>query len=143
MCTPYIEGQKMVAMATSFSCRVSTISAFCWLTTQTLLHNQSPIVTIVHTKSVIAKCVPIVVAMGTFLTTSGPHLTHSSLGPSKPTTQTACRSVQPLLQCVRCCKSNTFKKDTYFKLKDDMQRFFTKLIQKSFLAAYCNINPSV
>jgi len=29
------------------------------------------------------------------------------------------------------------------RLKDDMQRFFTKLMQKSFLAAYCNINPSV
>jgi len=28
-------------------------------------------------------------------------------------------------------------------LKDDMQWFFTKLMQKSFLAAYCNINPSV
>jgi len=28
-------------------------------------------------------------------------------------------------------------------LKDDMQRFFTKLMQTSFLAAYCNINPSV
>jgi len=28
-------------------------------------------------------------------------------------------------------------------LKDDMQQFFTKLMQKSFLAAYCNINPSV
>ena len=28
-------------------------------------------------------------------------------------------------------------------IKDDMQRFFTKLMQKSFLAAYCNINPSV
>ena len=28
-------------------------------------------------------------------------------------------------------------------LKDDMQRFFTILIQKSFLAAYCNINLSV
>ena len=28
-------------------------------------------------------------------------------------------------------------------LKDDMQRIFTKLKQKSFLAAYCNINPSV
>jgi len=27
--------------------------------------------------------------------------------------------------------------------KDDMQRFFRKLMQKSFLAAYCNINPSV
>ena len=27
--------------------------------------------------------------------------------------------------------------------KDDMQRFFTKLMQKSFLAAYCNINLSV
>ena len=29
------------------------------------------------------------------------------------------------------------------RLKDDMQRFFTKLMQKSFLAPYCNINPSV
>jgi len=28
-------------------------------------------------------------------------------------------------------------------VKDDMQRFFTKLMQKSFLAAYCNMNPSV
>jgi len=28
-------------------------------------------------------------------------------------------------------------------VKDDMQRFFTKLMQKSFLAAYCNINPFV
>ena len=30
-----------------------------------------------------------------------------------------------------------------FTIKDDMQRFFTKLMQKSFLADYCNINPSV
>jgi len=30
-----------------------------------------------------------------------------------------------------------------YRLKDDMQRFFTKLMQKSFLAAYCNINRSV
>jgi len=28
-------------------------------------------------------------------------------------------------------------------VKDDMQRFFIKLMQKSFLAAYCNINPSM
>jgi len=28
-------------------------------------------------------------------------------------------------------------------VKDDMQRFFTKLMQKSFLAAYCSINPYV
>jgi len=28
-------------------------------------------------------------------------------------------------------------------IKDDMQRFFMKLMQKSFLAAYCNINLSV
>jgi len=33
--------------------------------------------------------------------------------------------------------------ETAISLKDDMQRFFTKLMQKSFLAAYCNINPSV
>jgi len=31
----------------------------------------------------------------------------------------------------------------YEQLKDDVQRFFTKLMQKSFLIAYCNINPSV
>jgi len=29
------------------------------------------------------------------------------------------------------------------RLKGDMQRFFTKLMTKQFLAAYCNINPSV
>jgi len=28
-------------------------------------------------------------------------------------------------------------------LKGDMQRFFTELTKKWFLAAYCNINPSV
>jgi len=28
-------------------------------------------------------------------------------------------------------------------VKDDMRWFFTKLMQKSFLAAYCNLNPSV
>jgi len=28
-------------------------------------------------------------------------------------------------------------------IKDDMQRFFTKLMQKSFLASYCSINLSV
>ena len=33
---------KLVAMATSLSCRVSAISAFCRSTTQTPLHNQSP-----------------------------------------------------------------------------------------------------
>ena len=41
MCTPYIES-KVVAMATSLRCRVSAISAFCWPTTQTPLHNQLP-----------------------------------------------------------------------------------------------------
>jgi len=36
------ESQKVVTMATSISCRVSAISAFCRSTTQTPLHNQSP-----------------------------------------------------------------------------------------------------
>jgi len=45
------------------------------------------------------------------------------------------------------CKSydddnnSNYVDDDFFK--DDMQPFFTKLMQKSFLAAYCNINPSV
>jgi len=34
-------------------------------------------------------------------------------------------------------------KELFLHFKDDMQRFFTKLMQKSFLSAYCNINPSV
>jgi len=42
MCTPYIESQKMVDMATSLRCRASTISAFYQPTTQTSLHNQLP-----------------------------------------------------------------------------------------------------
>jgi len=33
--------------------------------------------------------------------------------------------------------------EIFLCLKDDMQRFFTKLMQNSFLAAYCSINPSV
>jgi len=37
-----IESQKVVAMATSLNCRVSAMSDFCWTTTQTPLHNQSP-----------------------------------------------------------------------------------------------------
>jgi len=50
---PYIESQKMVAMATCLSCRVSAISAFCWLTTETPSITNSS-VAIVHTKPVIA-----------------------------------------------------------------------------------------
>ena len=50
---PCIEGHKMVAVATSLSCRVSGISAFCWLITQAPSITNS-LVAIVHTKPVIA-----------------------------------------------------------------------------------------
>ena len=59
----------MVAMATSLSRRVSAISAFCWPTTQTPSITNS-VVTIVHTKPVIAILVPKLVAMATSLTPS-------------------------------------------------------------------------
>jgi len=39
---PVYRKTKMVAMATSLSRRVSAISALCWPTTQTPLHNQLP-----------------------------------------------------------------------------------------------------
>ena len=58
----------MVAMATSLSCRVSAISAFCWPTTQTPSITNS-VVAIIHTKLVIAILVPKLVAMATFLRT--------------------------------------------------------------------------
>ena len=191
----FIESQKVVAIATSLIFRVSAISAFCWSTNQTPLHNQVPsrhhshkasysnfspkigchgndhqtlylgyvfiglpdpkkpplesnsvllaivqprlqpienqkmvamtmwqhplvagyqqylhfvgrllkppsitnhIVAIIHTKPVIANCIPKLVAMATSLSTSGCP-THDSLGPSEPTTQMASRSVQPSL----------------------------------------------
>jgi len=49
---------KMVAMATSLSCRILAISAFCWPTTQTTLPITNSLVHIIHTKPVIAKCLP-------------------------------------------------------------------------------------
>ena len=53
-------------MATSLSCRVSEISAFCWPTTQTpSITNR--LVAIIHTKPVIALLVPKLVAMATSL----------------------------------------------------------------------------
>jgi len=58
---PYIESQKMVAMAPSLSCRLSAISAFCWPTTQAPSTNIPHAV--VHTKLVITILVPILVAM--------------------------------------------------------------------------------
>jgi len=120
-----------VSVATSLSCRVSAISAFCWPTTQTPSITNS-LVAVVHTKPVIAILVPKLVAMATSLgtaksamslsdslnpkthplesnksqklvamtpslSTSGPHLTHDSLGPSEPTTKTASRWIQPFL----------------------------------------------
>jgi len=62
MCTPYIESQKMVTMATYLSSRVSAISAFCWPITQTPFITNS-LVAIVHTKPVIAMLVPKLSAM--------------------------------------------------------------------------------
>jgi len=66
-------------------------------------------------KAVIANCVPKLVAMAMSLSPSAPldsHLTHDSLGPSEPTTQTASRSVQPFLhgwpQHVRILYNGTF-----------------------------------
>jgi len=72
-CTSYTESQKLVAMATSLSCRVSAIglSAFCWPTTQIPSITNSP-VAIVRTKQVITILVPKLVAMATSLSTSGP-----------------------------------------------------------------------
>ena len=80
---PYIESQQMVAMATSLSCRVSAISAFCWPTTQTPSTTNS-LVTIVHTKPVIALLVPKLVTMTTSLSISRPHLPHDSWGHPSP-----------------------------------------------------------
>jgi len=71
MRTPCIESQKLVAMVTSLSCRVSAISAFCWPTTQIPSITNSR-VAIVRTKQVIAILVPKLVAMATSLSTSGP-----------------------------------------------------------------------
>jgi len=67
MCTPYIESQKMVAMATSLSCRVSEISAF----SQQPLKPASIINCLVTIVQVIAILVPKLVAMATSLSTSG------------------------------------------------------------------------
>jgi len=66
MGTPYIQRQKMVAMATLVSCSVSAISAFCWPTTQTPSITDS-LVAIVHTKPVRAILVPKLVPMATTL----------------------------------------------------------------------------
>ena len=46
-------------------------------------------------------------------------------------------------QLWRNCVTNVLLHMEGLRFKDDMQRFFTKLMQKSFLAAYCNINLSV
>jgi len=57
---------KLVSMATSISCRASATSAFCRSTTQTpSITNR--LVTVVHTKPVIAISVPKSVAMATYL----------------------------------------------------------------------------
>jgi len=78
---PYIESQKMVAVATSLSCRVSAISAFCLPTTQTPSITNSP-VAIVCTMPVIAILVPKLVAkLATSLSTSEPPSNTRFLGP--------------------------------------------------------------
>jgi len=58
------------------------------------LHNQLPSRYRSHKAIVTAICVPKLVAMATSFTTSGPHLTHDSLGPSEPTTQTGSQTIQ-------------------------------------------------
>jgi len=67
-------------MATSLRCRVSAISVFCWPTTQTPSIT-SCLVTIVNTKPFIANCVPKLVAVATFLSTSEPPSYTWFLGP--------------------------------------------------------------
>jgi len=68
MCTPCIESQKIFAVATSLSCRVSAISAFCWPTTQTpSITNRPNIVAGVDIKPVIAILVPKLVTVATTL----------------------------------------------------------------------------
>ena len=71
MCTPYIESQKIIAMATSLRYRVSAISAFCRPTIQTASITNR-LIAIVHTKPVIAILVPKLVAMATSLSATGP-----------------------------------------------------------------------
>jgi len=66
---PYVESQKMVAIATSLRCRVSAISAFCLLTITQTPSISNYLVAIVHT---IAILVPKLVAMATSLSTYGP-----------------------------------------------------------------------
>ena len=61
-----IGSQKVVAMATFLSCRVSAISVFCRLTTQTLSISNHPVV-IFHTKSIIAILITKLVAIATSL----------------------------------------------------------------------------
>ena len=53
----------MVATATSLSCRVSAISAFCWQTTQTSSITNS-LNAIVYTKPVLAILVPNLIGGG-------------------------------------------------------------------------------
>jgi len=51
ICTTYIESLKVVAVPTSLMCRVSAISALCWLSTQTP-SIKNCLVVVVHTKSI-------------------------------------------------------------------------------------------
>jgi len=83
--------KKMVAIATSLSCRVLAISAFCWSTTQTPSITNS-LVAIDHAKPVTAILVPKLVAMATTLRHSISSMSSSdSLTPiTHPQNQTAC-----------------------------------------------------
>jgi len=69
----------MGAFAKSFSCRVSTICAFCWPTTETPSIINC-LVAVVHTKPVIANFITKLVAMATSIITCGRHVTQF-LGP--------------------------------------------------------------
>jgi len=82
MCAAYIESQNMFTMATSLSCRVSAISAFCWPTTTQIPSISNSLVAIVHIKSVIGILVPKLVAMAPSLRTSKSAMSSSdSLNP--------------------------------------------------------------
>ena len=89
----------MVAIATSLRCRVSAVSAFCRLTTQTHFITNC-LFAVVYTKPVNSNFSPKIGCHGNVREhrwTPG-HLTHDSYGPSKPTTQTASLSVHPFLR---------------------------------------------
>jgi len=87
MCNPYIGSHKMVAMATSLSCTISQISAFCCPTTQ-ILSTTNSFITVIHTNPVIAILVPKSVGMAMSLKTSKSAMSSSDSLTRKPTPRT-------------------------------------------------------